>query len=93
LKYNPNLANENPALLDFGLYPNPVKNNLVLDFKTRIGSGSVNIYNALGQLVQNVNKPDSGNSINIDVSALKTGTYFIEVHSEKGKTTKKFVKL
>jgi hypothetical protein len=31
--------------------------------------------------------------IDINITSLKTGTYFVEIDSDKVKTTKKFVKL
>jgi hypothetical protein len=36
--------------------------------------------------------PNDNNQLNIDVSNLQTGTYFIKVYSDKGVGVSKFVK-
>jgi Leucine-rich repeat (LRR) protein len=72
----------------FTLAPVPTKNSLSLTAKQKLTISSISIYNALGQLVQVTTNP----SETIDVSALKTGTYFIKVISEKGTANGKFIK-
>ncbi len=76
----------------FELYPNPAKNVINIVISKSAMLQSVGIYNSLGQLVQTVNHPLEKN-IAIDLTSLKAGTYFIQVHSNQGKTTKKFIKL
>jgi hypothetical protein len=46
----------------------------------------------LGQLVKTLITNEINTSLSLDVTALKTGTYFMEINSNYGKTTKKFVK-
>lgn len=72
----------------FTLAPVPTKNSLSLTAKQKLTISSISIYNALGQLVQVNTNP----SETIDVSALKTGTYFIKVISEKETANGKFIK-
>jgi hypothetical protein len=75
------------------LAPNPVNAmvNIVTNSTTKIES--FDIYNTLGQLVKTMTANEMNFSSSIDVSSLKTGTYFMEINSNQGKTTKKFVKL
>lgn len=77
---------------DFGsvytLSPIPAKDILKITTKKNVAMSSVNIYNMLGQLVQVNTNP----SETIDVSSLKTGSYFIKIISDKGTASSKFVK-
>lgn len=70
------------------LYPNPVKNSLNIIVNNSISITSMNIYNSLGQLVLVTTNP----SESIDVSGLKTGSYFVKVFSDKGISTSQFIK-
>jgi hypothetical protein len=74
----------------FSLYPNPAATVLNLETKATIGVKSINIYNLLGQLVIAIPNADSVSSI--DVSNLKSGTYFLKMNTDKGSTNTKFVK-
>lgn len=73
---------------EFILYPNPAKDVLNIQSKNSLAIQSIEIYNLLGQVVLAV--PNSSNTI--DVSNLKTGTYFVKVNTEKGSSNTKFVK-
>ena len=86
------LQNENKAL-SLRIFPNPANNTINLVGTSEIIIESVAIYNPLGQLVKTLTADALSSSLTIDVSALKTGTYFMEIASNNGKTTKKFVKL
>ncbi|WP_162128232.1 DUF7619 domain-containing protein [Flavobacterium phycosphaerae] len=72
----------------FNLSPVPAKNNLIITTKQNVTISSVNIYNTLGQLVQVNTKPTG----TLDVSGLKTGSYFIKIISDKGTASSKFIK-
>ena len=72
----------------FTLYPNPAKEVLNIQSKNSLEIQSIEIYNLLGQVVLAV--PNTTNAI--DVSNLKTGTYFVKVNTEKGSSNTKFVK-
>lgn len=72
----------------FTLAPVPAKSSLTLTAKQKTTISSISIYNTLGQLVLvSTNLNDT-----IDVSALKTGSYFIKIVSDKGTATGKFIK-
>ena len=74
----------------FSLYPNPVKDNLTIDFKDSIEVKSITIYNALGQLVLVI--PNAQNLKTVDVSSLNSGNYFIKINSDKGSSAAQFIK-
>lgn len=74
----------------FNLYPNPASNVLNINAAQAIEIQSLAIYDVLGQLVIAV--PNAKSVSNIDVSKLRTGTYFIKVKSDKGSSSMKFIK-
>lgn len=73
---------------NFELAPNPVSSVLGIKTKNEVSITSISIYNTLGQLVLAITNPKE----TIDVSNLKQGTYFIKISSNKGITTRKFIK-
>jgi hypothetical protein len=72
---------------------NPVDAFVNLSIPSGIMIQSIAIYNPLGQLVKTLTADEISSSLAIDVTALKTGTYLMEINSNQGKTTKKFIKL
>jgi Leucine-rich repeat (LRR) protein len=74
----------------FSVYPIPAKQVLNLETKATITVKSISVYNMLGQVVTIIPNAESVSSI--DVSNLKTGTYFIKVNSDKGTANMKFIK-
>ena len=66
----------------YNVFPNPVKDILTIsgeDMK------QVTVYNALGQIVKSVNCND--NTVQINVSDLRNGMYFVNVVNNKGEMT------
>ncbi len=79
-------VSENSAS-DFGVYPNPVMDELHFNTKEKIHS--VKVLNASGQLV----KSQIGGQKSIQLRSLSTGLYIVEVQLENGKSiTKKVLK-
>lgn len=74
----------------FSLSPVPTKNSLTISTKQSITISSVSIYNTLGQLIQINTNPNPNETI--DVSSLKSGSYFIMIMSDRGKSSSKFIK-
>lgn len=62
------------------LYPNPVREVLNFVLPSSVNIESVSVYNAAGQLVKTV----GGKAQNINLSALKTGLYFVHVKTNQG---------
>jgi hypothetical protein len=75
----------------FKIYPNPANDILNIDTKQTIEVTSINIYNALGQIVLVI--PNAQQTKSVDVSGLKTGNYFVKINSDKVSSSVKFVKM
>jgi len=80
------------------VYPNPVKNDLIVEINTTKISNVVNsysIYSLEGNLVaKNVLNNSKGLSKDsIDVSGLSNGMYFIELKVNGNALTRKFIKI
>ena len=61
--------------LQFSFFPNPVNN--ILTIKAQASIDSITVYNMLGQTVV-TSTPNTNNST-VDMSALQTGAYFVQV--------------
>ena len=69
------------------VFPNPAKSHFTIQLGDNNGLelDNINIYNSLGQLVKSV-------TVNIvNTSKLSSGIYYVEIVTNKGKTTKKIV--
>ncbi len=80
-----NLSIKDFTKLDFQIYPNPASE--YLNVKTLVSDYSFGIYNSLGQKMNSVLIENR-----IDISSFSSGIYFIKLETEKGATTKKFLK-
>jgi hypothetical protein len=78
---------ENLNNLQVLIYPNPATNNLTIETSPQ---AIIEITNIQGQLIKTI--VAIGNKTTIDVSALPSGVYVVEVNMEKGVEVKKFVK-
>ena len=70
---------QNIGTLNFTVYPNPVVNSLNISSEVEIKN--IEIYNLTGLLVQSVR---GENISSIDVSDLKSGSYFIRIQTAEG---------
>ena len=93
LKINTNSTSDFDLKNSVVLYPNPAKNTININVASEVNLQSISIYNTLEQLVKTMSVNDKNSSSAIDVSSLKTGTYFMEINATEGKVIKKFVKL
>ncbi|UKM65532.1 T9SS type A sorting domain-containing protein [Flavobacteriaceae bacterium GSB9] len=69
----------------FSFYPNPVKNVLNIQLNNGLVLKQVNIYNIQSQYLYSVKTKT------IDSENLKSGVYFVEVETNKGKSAQKIV--
>ncbi len=92
LEINTNSTSDFDLKNNVFLYPNPVSNTIIVQVTNGLSTQSITIYNALGQLIKTVTDNNINISPSIDVSGLKSGMYFMEINSTKGKVTKIFVK-
>jgi len=84
------LSNQNFDIANnFNVHPNPAKEVLNISGADNLTIGSIIIYNAVGQLIQIISNPQN---TSIDVSGLKTGLYFLNITTEKGIGSIKFLK-
>lgn len=72
---------------NFSIYPNPVRNELNINSVTSLKN--VKVINAIGQQI--VNENTAGNHYKLNTSNYVKGVYFVQIETENGKSTKKFV--
>lgn len=76
---------------DITLFPNPAKNRITVqagDQKIE----KIKVFDVVGELVYE-SKTSTHSPVSIDVSRLATGTYFINVQTDKQTVTKRFTKV
>ncbi len=91
--YRPNLLNlttNNPNDKDLIVYPNPTTGKITIDLLSEMTNVILNVRNIQGQLVD-FNQINNGKTIDVNINQ-PNGIYFIEIHSEKGKSIVKVVK-
>jgi hypothetical protein len=82
------LGVEESLIQQISVIPNPFDDMLFIESDPSILIESIHIYSVLGELI--LSKTDNFNQI--DVSALRSGVYFLKVSTSNGKLTKKLVK-
>ena len=81
----------NDITLDkLSIYPNPVVDNLQIEFNSVSEIKNVKVYSILGELVLTPQYKKENNQI--DVSSLINGIYFLKIETEIGYLTKKIIK-
>ena len=73
----------------FNIYPNPVEDKLYIEAETEIEE--VVVYDIFGRH-QVAETPSLQGNLTIDVSDFASGVYFIQIKTEEGNITKRFVK-
>lgn len=82
-----------PQLDKLICWPNPAQNSITIgNIKSPTASNRLNVYNALGALIEVENFPTS-NEYLLDVSQLTPGLYFIEIVNNTSSKRISFVKL
>ena len=80
--------------VDFKLYPNPVKDNLTVEF-TGVSDGNVkvNFYNLSGQKVMNIGNPSVKglNTFKLNTNKLIPGFYILEITNKGQRQHQKFL--
>jgi uncharacterized repeat protein (TIGR01451 family) len=86
------LSTTDIAFESFEMYPNPVKDRLII--KTKEAIESIKIYDISGKFIKEETSLETGNTIEISTSALTTGTYFMKIETKSGAlVVKKLVKV
>lgn len=83
---NANL-NDVAELMNIRVYPNPVRESL--NINSKVNMNKVELYNALGQVVYSSNV--NSNTVNIPVSDLNNGTYFVKAYGDGVVVNKKVI--
>lgn len=73
------------------VYPNPATNELHVSVDHPMTNTNIKIINVLGETVYTNNISDSGNRININISLLPQGNYWIQLNNDEWNTIKMFV--
>ena len=90
-----NITNYNSAE-QYKVFPNPVKNNLYILFQDISAMDySLSIYSLSGQLLinKNINEPAMNETVEINISDLEPGIYFIRLHTGNKFFSEKIIKL
>lgn len=73
------------------MYPNPAKNSIFINMKKRFNNHSnISITDVLGKEIYQFIAVNA--ELEIDISKLMNGIYFIKLNDEKGIFTQKFIK-
>jgi Secretion system C-terminal sorting domain len=76
----------------FDLYPNPTTQNITLNLESnQTANLNISVMDALGNLCSTT-LAQKGSLLNIDVSHLSSGIYFVRVQTSGRTTTQKFIK-
>lgn len=79
------------VISEFQIYPNPTFDKLNIELNNR--AKTISIYSITGIEVMKIEKNQINDKlIQLDVSSLSKGMYFIKIKSENKTTTKKFIK-
>lgn len=93
ISINQSIIGLNEAQLsnNLNIYPNPVKENIVLEFlDIEVNNASIELYNSIGQKIneiKNINK-----KVLIDLSQYSNGIYFLKVNNNFSQKTFKIIK-
>jgi hypothetical protein len=67
------------------VYPNPVDKNGRVYLASELSSGTLSIYNALGEHIRSISFDQPGNKkMEVDLSGMDTGIYLLYVLSPAG---------
>lgn len=72
------------------VFPNPVKSKLILNFNQSSGGKKVSVFDVYGHII--IEKQTNEVSLNLDVSELTSGVYFVKVQDESSFITKMIIK-
>jgi len=85
----------NAGKLTFNLFPNPSKDNVTITWsQENLKEPNVNIYNAFGQMVEEIQVGISSaglQTVSLDISKLERGTYFVKIKAGQSFGMKKLI--
>lgn len=89
--WNPPLSTDEFSIRNFVLFPNPSSSMLHLKFQQYISEGNIMVFDVLGEMLVNKTLNDT-DSVELNVSNLVQGVYFVKVKSGIVSQTKQFIK-
>ncbi|MDD4216685.1 MAG: C10 family peptidase [Bacteroidales bacterium] len=75
------------------IYPNPAIDKLNINIENNINPTDITIYNTNGKLIKSIAKSEISEHINIDLSDMAQGLYYVNIVTDKTIFKHKFVKL
>ena len=85
------LSLSNETTISYTLFPNPTKDQFTVQANTNESIQAIEVVNILGQTVKSLQFDTSINSVNVDISNLSSGQYFVTTKTNIGKGVKKLV--
>ncbi|MCK5775330.1 MAG: T9SS type A sorting domain-containing protein, partial [Bacteroidales bacterium] len=76
---------------DVQLMPNPNTGRFILNIPSNKDITTISIHNNLGELITQVQKSEIQSQMNIDVSHLSNGVYFVIIRSSENQISKRFI--
>ncbi|HLT33335.1 MAG TPA: T9SS type A sorting domain-containing protein [Aquaticitalea sp.] len=86
-----NLGIGEESTFSFKIHENPADNNLTIELPQHIHSGKLSISDMLGKQIKNMDF-NQDEILQVKISDLNQGLYFVTIESEGHKSTKRFVK-
>ena len=77
---------------NFSLSPNPVKDIFTVNSKNNIAIQNITVVDINGRVVNEVNNSNSSEAMQVNISELNAGVYFVKVQTELGVGTSKIIK-
>ncbi len=95
--YNPSVAcstnTQDQAVSIYAkVFPNPVSDKLIVSTTPGLFIDQLNVYDYSGKPILFPNMPSKQSTVELQMNALPTGIYLIEILTEKGRLVKKVVK-
>jgi len=84
---------ESISELGYRIYPNPVHDLLVIDLAASEQSTSIKLYSSNGVIMKTIVAERGQTHLEVNTSGLPSGSYFVNINSNKGARSFKFVKL
>jgi hypothetical protein len=83
------LGTEDFSLNTTSIFPNPSSGEFSIKTKTNLSK--VNVYSQTGALVKTIEVTDESNEVELKVSGLQSGVYFLELQNDSEKSWKKVI--
>lgn len=87
------IPGESISEMGYRIYPNPVQNILNIDLSGSEESTSIKLYSSNGVLIRTIVAERGQTHLQLNISKLSSGSYFVNINSDNGARSFKFVKL